>query len=467
MALRDALTIVYIDRFRLVRADFARRGDRPTQTWIVDRPDVNALSMLTEFALQVGPRPGRKILVLSTDIWAQVVLLDASATAMVEAKDMNRILAFEIEPLSNLSAFDAALHYLNLDNNDEHRTCWVNSLSSIDLSETATMVRRFNSQLLGIAHPSGVPLPMAQGKEPTAWQRLELWPDLLLGIDVAANGKVHALSLNYDPRQADWQPDVARWQKHLGTSHAPQVLYGEGADGGIAEQDVSFELQDRETLGQWLGLWGRVARKRSPGIPIVRPPRRPLSVQERAAVSVGMAAVALLGCIGYSSYVGHEQRKLQAEIEVFSEPGRILAGIKKASDGIAKDVDKKKKEVSELAGDLETCRHVISARQRRIAILLDALAASRSEHVVVQQIEVTSNQVRIHGLALRPEMSDRLATALKTRLQSLNWYIDPALQTDQLWLGNGGPWQFEIRLVDRDVDWSNNAKPITLTDVRN
>lgn len=446
---RAATSVVLIGRHRIVRADYRSRGGDPVGFWSADRPDIPTLDLLTETALLLGPKPGSRVIVLSTDVWSQLVRLDASATAMVEPKDMARVLAFEIEPLSNIAAFDSALHFVPIDQNAQYRNFWVNSIPAGDLRDVTAIVRRLGSQLVGVAHPGGVTMGTKE-----AWQRIEFWPDLVLGVNVDSAGQRSLLSINVDPRQSGWEAEVEKWRSEVGRPSRREIVYYDDTFPGAVDDIVPLDLNDDDNLGKWLSHWATSAGVRKPFVPIVRSPRRPLTLQERWFIAIGLAAFVALAAFGHSRYVSSRLKFMESEIERFTQPAKTLANIEKTCNERTKQIATKTAEAQSVESDLRECKEVLSIRQRRISDLLEVLVASRPEHVVVRRIDVTTNQVAVHGLALEPELSDILATELEAQLSAMSWNIDPAHQIDQLWLGDGGPWEFQIRLLDRKVEWS-------------
>src|SRR6266436_3172625 len=115
MSKSAAITILLITREGLVRGDLSGGPQVTLQgVWKQPRPDVPDLAALVEAALHLGPRPARKVLVLTSDLWTQTLELPLHKSADVNAGDLARALNFEAETLSGLSAFEAVVHQVPL-----------------------------------------------------------------------------------------------------------------------------------------------------------------------------------------------------------------------------------------------------------------------------------------------------------------------------------------------------------------
>src|SRR5262245_49733192 len=101
MATRAAATILFINRQILARADFGP-GQKPvlTELWQQPRPDLDDFPSLVELALGLGPKPGRKVWVLSTDLWTQSLSVPFRTVAKLTEKELAQALSYELETLS-------------------------------------------------------------------------------------------------------------------------------------------------------------------------------------------------------------------------------------------------------------------------------------------------------------------------------------------------------------------------------
>src|SRR5262249_55421328 len=115
MAKRAATTIVLITRQGLLRADFSR-GPKIALAggWQQPRPDLPDLPALVDAALLQGPRPGKRVWVLSTDLWTQTLELATQKAAGIAPAELASALNFEAEALSGLNAFEALVGHVSL-----------------------------------------------------------------------------------------------------------------------------------------------------------------------------------------------------------------------------------------------------------------------------------------------------------------------------------------------------------------
>src|SRR5436190_2274628 len=107
MASRVAITLLLLDRDKVVRADFGS-GARPEvrDLWQQPRPAVDDFGLLVESALHLGPHPGKRVWVLSGDLWTQTLPLPLLKVDGISEDELSQALAFEVEPLSGVPALE-------------------------------------------------------------------------------------------------------------------------------------------------------------------------------------------------------------------------------------------------------------------------------------------------------------------------------------------------------------------------
>ena len=95
MAKRSDISILLFFDRQIVRADFGKDVSQPN---FYRQETVDVESTLFEAIIQVTqnqPRLGSRTLVLSTDVWSQIVLLPKLSVSGIEPSDLEEVLKFE------------------------------------------------------------------------------------------------------------------------------------------------------------------------------------------------------------------------------------------------------------------------------------------------------------------------------------------------------------------------------------
>src|SRR5262249_39491396 len=153
-------------------------------------------------------------------------------------------------------------------------------------------------KLAGLAHPGGLPRPLTADNDPgRAWQRIELWPDAVVGLRGTGTGLPEVQVLNNDPQ-------LGRWRNELTTAGQPagqrELLVAAGipvpAD-APGQQLINF---DNDTaLAVWLIAWAERTNLKEPGLPVLRPLPQPLSAGQRRGIAAALAFVMLALCTAH------------------------------------------------------------------------------------------------------------------------------------------------------------------------
>src|SRR5437763_1046921 len=176
---RNATTIILLTRNELVRADFARGGRTLSGLWRQPRPDLPDLTSVIESALLQAPGVGRRVWLLSTDLWTQTLTLPGLKMAGLNAEQQASALNFEAEGMSGQPAFDSVVGYTTQPAEGQETGYWLVQSPSSTLPQIEEAIERAGGRLAGVAHPAGLPMPL-DGKTVKSWQRVELWPDALV-----------------------------------------------------------------------------------------------------------------------------------------------------------------------------------------------------------------------------------------------------------------------------------------------
>ena len=205
---RNATTIILLTRNELVRADFARTGRRGfTGLWRQPRPEMPDLASVVEAALLQSPGVGRRVWVLSTDLWTQTLTVPSLKMAGLTPEQQASALNFEAEGLSGQPAFDSVVGYTPQPTKGPETGYWLLQATASQLAQIDAVVHGAGGQLVGLAHPAGLNRPLT-GKDSRTWQRVELWPDALVCLAGNGDGSPQVQVFNFDPQGGRWQVQV-------------------------------------------------------------------------------------------------------------------------------------------------------------------------------------------------------------------------------------------------------------------
>jgi len=127
-------------------APAAKVGTRHTDT----------LADATVQALNLDGGKPRQVYVLLDEVFTQNIALNVSQTAGLNPVEVERALAFEVEPLSGIIPFESALGYRALDVKNGQRQFAISQCPISVRDGIQTALRDQGVKLLGICHPRGL-----------------------------------------------------------------------------------------------------------------------------------------------------------------------------------------------------------------------------------------------------------------------------------------------------------------------
>jgi hypothetical protein len=443
---RPSLTIVLIGREQLLRADFRGRGT-PTldELWEQPRPDFDDLPGLVEAALALGPQPGRQVLVLSTDLWTQSLSMALRATSRLEEDELVRALGFEVETLSGTSAFEATIGHREVPSDrDGERSWWVVQARTADRDLIDEIIRRAGSRLIGLAHPGGLPRPMAAPFAGIAsdgtgsWQRVELWPDVIACLHGERNQPVRVHLIHADPRQERWHSQEEEWRSKYGVSPHREMLLTTG-ELVVFGEDRQPAVQENveKAHAAWLTAWAEQLAAKTIPVPIIRPVVQPMSAAHRLTIGVGLALVIALFCWIHTIFVQQPHlERLRGEAQRLRQPLQMLGRLDQQAGALEKELVELRKQTASMK---QACQALADQRQR-LDRLLAALAEHQPDDLLVHKIDGSIGQPTIHGVCLNQNLANQLTTRLAHALPS-DWQIkETRLKAD------GRVFIFEVQL---------------------
>ena len=482
---RPAQTLILVTRHSVVRADF-RRGAVPFGEWSQPRPELPDLASVVEYALSLGPRPARAVWVLATDLWTQTLGLPVAKVAGLKATDLAQALAFEAESFSGIPAYESNIGAVAFPPAKGERVCWFTQVRQPDRDAIAEAVVRSGGSLAGLLHPAGLPQRL-HGTDGGSFERLELWPDVVLGLKRDVDGRYESRVWNSDPPLNKWQSQSAGWIHPDPISNEAETLTADGLAEPRDRLAPVISLEDAGSLKAWLAGWAAALAKPERTAPVIPAPVRAMTAGTRAAISVALAVVVAALVAGHSFLMNRQLEDLNATLAQEKATLQNADDFNKMVEAKATERDKLRADRGKLEKDRDKLnldraavkadrgkvdaelatqkseREMAAAKLRlqreraaeahmavqlgrtrelrqnrdanadeilrhreRFARLLEELAKRKPDDLVIRKIEQNGGTITISGIALMPSHPDRFATDLAPILRPLGWSTQPA-----------------------------------------
>ena len=359
-------------------------------------------------------------------------------------------LGFESEPFSGIPGLESAVGHTALPGGEGQQSFWLTQVSASHVDQVEAVVRQAGGKLAGLSHPGGLPRALTLStSERGSWQRVELWPGVILNVRAGAGRRPMVEVRNVDPRPGRWEADVERWQTEGSSAIRVEALH---ATSGVARSDLKMRdclsFQEPDEIKRFLQAWAEVLAAGEPAIPVIRPPKRPVPASTRWVMTAVITLVALVVCLGHYAAMQYQKRFLETETARLQEPAEKMASLKKQSQSLSTQQDTLKKDCAKLTDDLTRFATAKTAQKQRIALLLNVLTRQANEEIVIRKIDGNENEIVLHGVCLQHDRADALAAILADALTVYGWQVHPADKHSKELLVHGGPWQFDLRITD-------------------
>lgn len=457
---RPALTLLCCVNGRFIRADLDDRGGLlgPFQRLPIECDAVTDLPQALAATVNEDHPFGKRLWLLHDSLPNQTVEVPGGQVAGIADEQLSQALLFELQELTGLVTTNLQAAPVLLSQLEGQNTYWLAHVPKTLIAQLRRVAKELGCEFAGLAHPAAVPHPLTPDTGDTPWARLEVWPDMLIGMDASTGGKrnLWALSGNAKPKRV--QTDVERWRNALGAKVQWEALGDGMAVDFLPSNTRVVNLDNDDTLSLWLERWGQTLLHGAPGhCPALLPPEDP--ARENWIMAAG-AAGALAVCL---LHWGIQYYRMQSV-----EPDKIFLKRSESSlVGLETEIGRYKRQHDELIKKLEpglrgratATPEVLAALRKRMAALLRELALNASDAVVIEEIHTKPESIVVKGVSLEAAEANRLAQALETHLHGLGWRIEPPRKKDLGMDASGGPWQFEILLSDAGQAGFANPTP--------
>jgi hypothetical protein len=443
---------------QILRADFGKGEPAPLiGTWEKARPATEELPGLVEIALRLGPDPGLKVWVISSDVWVQSVALARNAVEGVSDEELGRALAFEAETISGLGAFDSEVGFRELPASGSEQAYLINQVTTEQRAPLEDIISKVGGKFAGLMSTTALPMPLFEADENTSWQRIELWPEAVICINAPAGQPVDVQVINDPPRQDRWRESVHAWLAGVGEASHLEWLAAPDMKDVLDEEEQNdvLDLSDSDTLEIWLAVWSScLANVNAYELPALAPRRQPASAKQKTAIAI-IVWVVILGLVGFRHMTfSKEVKETTATVEQHRLQSGQVANLRSTEKALARTRGILRKELETL-GTIKA-ESILTNYQQRYAVLLRTLsnfsARYGADEFVIDEMSSSSGSVDIKGASIYPDPINEISALLGEKLKPFNWAPDFPTKSGLNRLPNGGPWEFTIRIRDVSND---------------
>ncbi len=413
---RASLTALWLGSDASLRVDLAPGREAPlfaTETVAGARP-----AALRARELLRAPRPAPRVLLVLESLWTQTVDLPAATVAGLAPAELERLLAYELEPSSGVPAADAALAALRLAAGPPDAARFtVCLLARAARDELAHEVRAARAKLVGIAHPAQAP---ADG---TAL--VEVWEEATLCAARGASVLVAARA-----GQRSWARSVAGWLE--GSGEARLAWRGRARPERLEEGHALPALDDRgadprgDDPPAWLARRARAALAGEAGVPVLEAPAaRRARLRPRAASLCACAAIAALGARDVLDERATTRLLEERARAVDDERARLATEESRRKD-LERELASRARALDAAAAELARLESGWDAQRHRLPELLHALVTLRPAGVVLRAIaEAPQGGLELQGLGVDPGAVNAFGAELARALRPAGWDVRP------------------------------------------
>ncbi len=443
-------TLIYVGRERLARCDVDARRGEAVGFWSRARPMAAEVPTLVDTALRLGKSRPSRVWVLSDDFWTHKLTLNPDAVEGLSPAEVSRVLAFEAEGLSGVSAVDSEVGVTELRTTDGRRDYWLIQVPRWVRDQVDQSVRAAGGKLLGMIHPGGLPHALSDTNEAQGWCRVETWPGIVMAVGARTGGAVERSVFNADGRNAATTRGLAEWREALGDVSVEQLVDGKRTP-LLGDEAAVLRLDDEATLTRWLVHWAATLDRRELSVPSLSAPARPVTDGHRAAMALGLAAMVAGIAVWDSSRINarigsldKEQKRLKRETTAWEQSQLRITKLEK-------DLTGAKTALNRLTTETASTETSLRAYRQRWAELLAAIESSCPRDVLVREISHRGRIPMIQGVSLGVAPVTEFASRLAESLGNNGWNVSPSYKSVEGESGAAKLYEFSLLLNDVPV----------------
>lgn len=389
---------------------------------------------------------GKKTWILYDRLVINLLSIPTMQIEGVDEKTLLQALQFELEGLTGQSYVDTQLAYTLLSSSNEMSSFWISQIGTLAFEDIQKALQKAGSQLVGLLHPAGLNV-FVENPEQTDWLRFECWAQQLVALRNTEENGLTVELLSFESRQ--WSARLDKWLAvQTVTEHSETLL----TDVLQMLPDTHFQLflKDDESITRWLSLWASaLTAKTLPSVPVLQ---YRSAVNQDLLLMAGGGGVAVLLCVLHLAWNLYQTNDYNNKV---TELKQVETSLTALSKGVTDDNDKKAKlteKISKLKTEAEALPSLISGLQHRPTLLLASIAKGRPNNLLLEEIAVDKNVIRLKGISLDSTSANELVGFLEKQLFTLGWSIGAPSKTNMATFADGGPWEFEITLTDLGLD---------------
>ena len=223
------------------------------------------------------------------------------------------------------------------------------------------------------------------------------------------------------------------------------------ASTGIGPERADDPFSDDDRLRAWLTEMAELLTVKSVDLPVLLPPKVPLSPKQRGLIAAALALVAVLACWAHYSLATQpaldslraEKKRYDDADKNFKDRDKAEADMRARIQETMQSIDFVKKSVD--AASLQRDR--LGKFMEHVAQECDA-AKKRKDELLITRIDFPGGEPCVHGFVLEPRVASDFAHQLGPAAAKLGWHLEAPKANAQYLLSSGAPWEFEIRFKD-------------------
>ncbi len=438
MSRRADITVILVTERVIARADFSgHQAQSPGHFARWERSGDQSLLEAVQSAIEKDHLPGRRVVVLSTTIWNQVVSVPRLGIESVADEQLTNALKYEVEPLAGVDAEAASLAWVEQGERADQKMFWVNVLPAIEWEQIHALLASRKVREVRLTHPVAIFDP----RDKQASNRVELWNQSACLVTDRRPARVALVTAGSER----WISDLGfETGESLFASHASLVAPGQSAG-----QSVDMNLNDEAELKPWLQHAARnlLASQGNPR-PWIRRQRTSSAATSAWLLRAAAITLVLLFCGWHFLWINGRNHHVQDQIVRLEQPARE----KEKYDSMLRGVMEQREETINRAfatkSNLQRVAFFANSQTDRLHHLLQHLVNLRTSDLVIRQISIEEQGTVISGISLDSDAAPLLTNRLRDAAAPLGWEIHPASQHGQMKMTSGGPWTFSILLED-------------------
>ena len=430
MAKRPDISVILLFSRGVMRADF-NRGQQGPVFKIEETVDVESTIKDAIAQVVVGqPRIASRAIVLSTDVWSQIISLPRLSVSGIEQEELTEVLKFEAETLSGIEIDEISLASIPLGRQDDLEQYWVSAIRQSDLDAVHRVLEPAGCREIAVAHPAG----LSGNPKSSAATSMEVWNELVFYLEEHASRLVNVKQASVDQFRSE--------TRVLLGIDAVSLELAENVDARYLSSEPCFDAWSRQIATNYL------QREHDLTAPLIRLAKTASGVSLRHLLS-GIVALAVIGfCFWHWGSMRQHNSALLQQIEEMKKPAEEKKKYDSQLISILENRAELETEDAALGDDLKRVQFFLDNQSNRIPKLLELLVELGTSEMVVEKIDGSEEGVLISGISLNGEAAQALAKHLREKAVPLGWAVNPARQEGQQKLTTGGPFNYAVLLTD-------------------